>query len=517
MSRFKNYDSYKYDMYIGGQITEDSRWATDDEMKQVLKKVVINRKTYKHGGVPLLSDGKVAYVDHSDSHTLVFGATGSKKSRTVCIPTLNILAKAGESFIATDPKGELYEQTSGLLKEKGYKVVVLNFREPSCGDTWNPLTIPYQFYKEGEKDKATEALNDFVNCITYKGAPDPYWDQTAGNFCFGLLLILLECGTEEEVNVRSLNYLKSYADDNHNDQSLFELYNHLNKQSLAAISLGGTLNAPDNTRACILSTLDKNIRLFSAQQNLSEMLSYSNFDMGRIGLEKTAVFLIIPDEKDTYHFLASIFIKQCYESLIRVAQEQQGRGLPIRTNFILDEFSNIPTIPDMPSMITAARSRNIRFTLIVQSENQLRKMYKDEAQTIKGNCNNWIFLTSRELPLLKEISELCGNIKKRNADQNAHYAPLISVSMLQRLSKERGEALVFYGRQYPYVTQLADISEYKFGNMPRQLISKREKKTVPVLFLDKYMKKHSEEELTSLFADECIIVSGTEKLENITE
>jgi type IV secretion system protein VirD4 len=273
---------------------------------------------------------------------------------------------------------------------------------------------------------------------------------------------------------------------------------------LAAISLSGTLNAADKTRSSILVTFDQMFRIFSAQQNLSEMLSYSSFNLDQIGLEKTAVFLIMPDEKSTYHFLVSIFIKQCYESLIRVAQEQPGRTLPIRTNIVLDEFATIPTIPDMPSMISAARSRNIRFTLIVQSEHQLRKKYFEDAQTIKGNCDNWVFLTSRELPLLQEISELCGRRKRIAAPGFDELMPLISISQLQRLSKERGEALVFHGRQYPYITLLADIDQYEFEHMASVPLQKRVKCPVPVFKLYNYMRHHSEEEVAGLFSDECM-------------
>ncbi|MBP7058769.1 type IV secretory system conjugative DNA transfer family protein, partial [Candidatus Gracilibacteria bacterium] len=333
MPGFDNCEAYKYNMYANVSAHNNTRWATDDEMKNSLREIVINERHYSCGGIPLLSDGKVAYVDSSDTHSLILGATGSKKSRLLCMPLLQILAKAGESIIATDPKGELYGRTSGILKENGYKLVALNFRNPSFGDAWNPLALPYRFYQAGEKDKAAETLNDFVFCnITNKSA-DPFWEQTAGNFCFGLLWLLLECAREEEVNVRSLAFLRTYAKAFENDGPLDFLYNFLNKQSLAAISLSGTLNSADKTRSSILVTFDQMFRIFSAQQNLSEMLSHSSFNLDRIGLEKTAVFLIMPDEKSTYHFLVSIFIKQCYESLIRVAQEQPGRALPIRTNF----------------------------------------------------------------------------------------------------------------------------------------------------------------------------------------
>lgn len=159
----------------------------------------------------------------------------------------------------------------------------------------------------------------------------------------------------------------------------------------------------------------------------------------------------MPDEKTTYHRLISLFVKQCYERLIYLAQNSEQAAFRIRINYILDEFSTLPTISDFPAMITAARSRNIRFFLFVQSQKQLERRYQVEAETIESNCNNWVFLTSRELSLLKSISALAG--------QTAEGKPLISVFALQHLDKEKGEALVFSGRQFPYITDLVDISE----------------------------------------------------------
>lgn len=499
----RQFESYKYDMYTKSSGHDDSRWATDIEMKQNLRKIIISDNQYEQGGVPLISDGKTAYIDDSDAHTLILGATGSKKSRSICMPLLNILAKGEESFVVTDPKGELHEHISGLLHKNGYKVVVLNFRDPSYGDAWNPLSIPYQFYKSGNIDKAMETLSDIVHCIIQKSSRDPFWDYSAANFCFGMLQILLECASEEEVNVSSLTYLRTFAQEGGvNETTLSDFYGNLNKKTSAAISLSGTLNAAEATKYSILVTVDKNLQLFSCHRSLTEMLSYSTFDISRIGLEKTAVFLIMPDEKNTFHFLVSVFVKQCYESLIQVAQEQPGRKLPIRTNFVLDEFANIPPIPDMPAMITAARSRNVRFHLVVQSENQLHKMYDTDAHTIKGNCANWIFLTSKELALLEEISTLCGKRKVATGEQQEMLRPLISVSMLQRLNKERGEALVFYDRQYPYITQLADIGAYDFEQYASQPLVKRERRKIAIFSLEKYMKTHTDEEVAKLFYDD---------------
>ena len=155
--------------------------------------------------------------------------------------------------------------------------------------------------------------------------------------------------------------------------------------------------------------------------------------------------------------LAAMFIKQLYEILIREAQNEEDGTLPVRVNFLLDEFCNIPKIPDMPSMISAARSRNMRYFLVAQSKHQLVGRYQEDADTIKGNCDNWVFLTSKELDLLTEISSLCGDIVTASHEKR----PLISVSELQRFSKEKGEALIMHARQYPFISQLADIDMYE--------------------------------------------------------
>jgi hypothetical protein len=121
-------------------------------------------------------------------------------------------------------------------------------------------------------------------------------------------------------------------------------------------------------------------------------------------------------------------------------------------NFLLDEFSSLPQITDFPAMLTASRSRNIRFNLIVQSLGQLAKRYGSEAETIKGNCENWVFLHSRELLLLNEIIELCG---KKNSEEQ-----LISAIRLQTMDKEKGEAFFLIKRNFPYIGNLPDISQY---------------------------------------------------------
>lgn len=449
-----NGDSYKY---LRFNTSQETRWATREEIEQSSVHIDLNESDYDAAGLPLLSDGENAFVDNADTHSLIFGATGSKKTRLFCMPMVNIFAKAGESFVVTDPKGEIYAQTSGLVKEKGYKTVVLNFRDLGLGDMWNPLSLPHELWRSGLKDEAGLLLSDFVAAIAERqiaNTKDAFWPEAAQALAIANLYVLMEAANPEEVNLTSFTKLCAYGAVN----DLKELYEMLDKDSIPSLNYQSTVCISANqTVSGIVSTLYGMLRVFNVNKKLAKMLSDNTFDVRNFGREKTAVYLIVPDEKTTYHFLVTTFIKQAYEILISEAQKEKNRQLPIRVNFVLDEFCNIPKIPDMPSMISAARSRNMRFYLVAQSLHQLRGRYGEDADTIKGNCDNWVFLTSKELALLNEISELCGNVV--NGDGQTRR--LISVSELQRLNKEKGEVLIMHARQYPVITEMADISMYK--------------------------------------------------------
>lgn len=157
-----------------------------------------------------------------------------------------------------------------------------------------------------------------------------------------------------------------------------------------------------------------------------------------------------------------------------------GRLLRGQVHFadVLEEYvhlSSLPTIRDFPAMITAARSRNIRFTLVVQSKHQLIQRYHDETETIQTNCNNWIFLTSRELRFLEEVSALCG---KTNGD---NPQPILSLTDLQRLDKDAGEAVLLCGRSKPCITKLADIEMYDNNRFDRLPAVKRTPQQLPTI------------------------------------
>lgn len=414
------------------------------------------------GGVPLGRTNSIqTLVDNSDSHTLVMGATGSKKSRLVIMPSVYIMGSAGESMIISDPKAEIYGRTSAYLKEKGYNLVVVNLRDPDTGHSWNPLAIPYSFYKNGDIDRAYEFANDvaFNLTKTEKDLSDPFWDNSAGDLFFGLATLLFKYNLENSlpddyVNLYNLLRLRRYLfqDVEHSRVHDSYLRNLIENDEIIMGSLSGTITAPEKTKTSILSTFDEKMRCFILQPSLLDMLSNNSIYFKNNSKEKFAIFIIMPDEKTTYHKLVSLFIKQSYEYLIYEAQTTKDGRLPIRVNYLLDEFSSLPTIKDFPNMVSAARSRDIRFVLVIQSKHQLVERYREESETIISNCTNWIFLTSRELPLLRDLSALCG--------KNKSGRDILSISALQHLDKEKGQTLIFSGRLLPYIAELIDISEY---------------------------------------------------------
>ena len=443
-----------------------SRWATEKEIKESknVERVTPLQEDLKAAGIPLISNSKEFYVDDGESHNLVIGSTGSGKTQTIVQPMVNLLTRHGESMIITDPKGEIYRNSADYLKEKGYNIVVLNFREPSHGNAWNPLTLPYRYFKDGNTDKATELLDDVALNILYdksEGGDSAFWQKSAGDYFSGLALGLFMDAKEDEVNLNSINYMSTVGEERYAMGTFIQEYFKLKGESSSAyVFASNTINAPSDTKGGILSTFRQKIRLFASRENLSEMLSHSDFDMRDIGKKKTAVFMIIHDEKKTYHSLMTIFIKQCYETLIDVAQENGGK-LPQRTNFILDEFANMPPLKDVDSMISAARSRLIRFTFIIQNFAQLNEVYGEQvAEVIKGNCGNLVYLISTELKALEEISKMCGEVKSKEKDKTAS-TPLVTVSDLQKL--KLFQAIIIRLRMNPFKTQLEPYFKMNWG------------------------------------------------------
>ena len=482
-----------------------SSWLKEKEMKKELQRVLPSDERSDYGGIPLINNGKEIWVDNGEYHNLIIGSTGSGKTEMLVQPMVKILAKSHQSMIITDPKGEIYERNANELREKGYKIVLLNFRDPQKGNCWNPLALPYSLYKQGNHDKANELLDDLAMNILYDEKSqnaDPFWEKTSADYFAGLALALFDDAKEDEINLNTINLMTTIGEEKfRNSTYIKEYFSYKDKASPAYVNVSSTLMAPSDTKSSILSVFKQKIKLFSSRENLSEMLSHSDFDMKDIGREKTAVFIVVQDEKKTYHALVTIFIKQVYETLIDVAQESGGK-LPFRTNFILDEFANMPPLKDVTTMVTAARSRAIRFSFIIQNFAQLYQVYgKENGETIKGNCGNIVYLISSELAALEELSKMCGEKKSKDKEKTSS-TPLATVSDLQRLPN--WTIVVLRIRKMPFKTKLTPNFILEKNNSwgkkyePAEYPT-REKQEVHLFDIKKYVDEKSQEKFESMF------------------
>lgn len=500
--------SYFFDRDKGFGVTTDkkdkdgySRWAKDTEMKKQLKVVYPEDETAGAAGIALMNNGKELWVDDGEYHNLVIGSTGSGKTQIVVHPLVKILAKKSESMIITDPKGEIYRGNAEMLRAKGYNVIVLNFRDPDQGSAWNPLTLPYTLYKNGNKDKAIELLDDLAINILYdekSQTQDPFWEKTSADYFVGLALALFEDAKESEVNLNSINYISTVGEEKyHGTNYLKDYFSDKDPGSPMYVNVVSALMAPADTKGSILSVFKQKIKIYSSREKISEMLSHSDFDMYSIGRTKTAVFVVVQDEKRTYHPLVTTFIKQCYETLIDVAQENGGK-LNYRTNFILDEFANMPPLKDVTTMVTAARSRLMRFTLIIQNFAQLYQVYgKENGEVIKGNCGNIIYLISSELSALEEISKMAGDVKSKEKEKTSS-TPLITVSDLQRLKK--WETIVLRTRMMPFKTKMTPDFQMDWGKKyPEAEFVQRIAQQVEMFDLKKYVDDKNQAKTAALF------------------
>lgn len=505
---FVSVGSYFFEWDKGFGLTTDkkdkgySRWSKEKEIIQSknVAKINIHDPKSSVAGTPLLYKGDDIYVDNGENHTLVIGATGSGKTQTIVKPTVKILAKKGESMIITDPKGEIFESTSEMLKARGYDILLLNFRDPQNGNAWNPMDLPYKMYKSGNQDKAIELLDDLALNILYdennKGG-DPFWEKTSADYFSGVALGLFEDAKEDEININSISLATSVGEDKFGGSTYIkEYFQSKDPTSASYINASSTVMAANETKQSILSVFKQKIKLFASRENLSEMLSHSDIDLRSIGKKPTVVYIVIQDEKKTYHSLVTILLKQIYETLIGVAQENGG-ALPVRTNFILDEFANMPPLKDVTTMITAARSRQIRFTMIIQNFAQLEQVYgKENAETLRGNCGNLIYLVTTELKALEEISKMCGEVKSKK-DEKTASTPLVTISDLQHMKEN--EVIILRLRQQPFKTKFTPDWKIDWGKKyPQAKYPEREKIPVHTFDIKEFVKAEKKKKLLEM-------------------
>ncbi len=483
-------------------------------------------------------------------HALVIGATGSGKTTTFINPMIQCIAatNCGSSMIMTDPKGELFDLHSGFLKERGYEVMVLDLRDTYSSSRWNPLEPIWDAYQEylqagkgivahldgmdgypnlkrvngeaapGEAwveydgkaytdldhcksdvqvakqkifDEMYEDLSDLVGgLVPIQNEKDPLWEKGARSIVMATCLAMLEDSenpelgmTKEKFNLFNIN--KALTDSANGYKALKDYFEGRGQLSQAYQLSRQVLGAPETTMSSYMSiTMDK-LNLFN-DRGLCGLTSATDLKAEKLADHPTAVFLKIPDEKDTRHALASLFILSTYKALIKIATPLPGQTLPRNVYFIMDEFGNMPKIDKFGQMITVGRSRKIWFNMVVQSFVQLTNVYgKETADIVIGNCGVKMFIGSNDTDTCKMFSEMCGNMTVKttstsaslgskagdiNVSTQTQVRPLIYPSELQRLNNQEstGNSIIVSFNSFPLKTKYTPSYKcpyYKFGPM----------------------------------------------------
>lgn len=435
----------KYSRFM---MTNTTRFAEEDEILERLM------PAGEGAGVPLYERDGVVYVDDMDNHSMVIGGTGCGKSRASCKTTIRSLLTKGESVVVNDPKGELYKSTVGYAYKKGYKVRVLNLRHPEKSDHWNPLYQAYNYYKNGQISKAQQAIDDLSTELMQKTANerDRYWDQVAGNYFARLVEMCMICADSCDCFTFE-NILPLCSEDSEKYvKGMMAHIPDLSEASRSAIYSVVDLNA-EKTKSCIYGVLHTGIDSLVKNDSLLKLFNSNEIDFYKLAEEPTAVYVIYPDEKSAMNSVITNFLTQAYTSLLDVCDARADNKLPIRVNFVLDEFSNLCKVEHFDNRISEARSKNIRYHLFIQSMNQLGEKYGDKvAETILSNCTSWTCFSSKETAFLDTISKLCGRV----VDYTGREHCLISSSELQYLEKgeESVEVLILRQGVRPYVARL---------------------------------------------------------------
>ena len=463
-------------------------------------------KNQNAGGMVVAIENNKYYVDTSSNHTLIVGNTGSGKTVSVIDPLIFNLADNNESMIINDVKGELYKTTYDYLKNKGYDIKVINLRDTNNSDFWNPLTIAYQYHKEKNFEKEIEIINDLSNSICEDvTSRDKYWQESSSSVLSALCLALIEdCKTEDQAHFHSIYNLlvehgaKKYKDNN----SLDQYFNERPFGNVAKNLYSSGNFARGETRATIFSILAAKLRIFG-DTGVSYITSKTSFNIKDIGKRKTAIYLIIPDEKISRHFIGSLFINQVYQTLVEEAQKYDDGKLPVRVNFILDEFSNMVKISEFSKKLTVARSRNVRFYLVIQDFNQLQENYREMSGTIKSNANNLVYLLTNDYNTAREISNRLGKytIATTRTSSSNRYGKIdfnlsSDTSLTARdlrttdelINFKVGDAIILRTRMSPIKTKLKQISDYpiKYKTVKEIIVKQNEFTKLEIFDLDTY-------------------------------
>ena len=346
--------------------------------------------------------GMDGYKHQRNLNILVVGGSGSGKTRAFCLPGL---MSANCSYLITDPKGEMLRSCGHLLKEAGYDVKVFNLIDPSQSDGYNPFA-----YLRDEKD-ALKLIDNLIKNTTPKNASsnDPFWEKAEIALESALMLYLMSEAPPEEQNVETMMYMMQNAQVREEDEQyrspldmLFEALEEEQPNHVAVKQYKVFKQAAGKTAKSILISAAVRLAAFNLPQ-YAAMTALDEMEFGSLGERKRAIFCVIPINDSSMNYLIGMLYTQCFQELYRRADDKYGGRLPIPVRVIQDEWANVAQPDSYPKVLATCRSYNIGLNIIVQNIQNIKALYKDEWESIIGNCDTLLFLGGGNEPTSLEF------------------------------------------------------------------------------------------------------------------
>ena len=403
----KNAKKYRKGIEYGS-----ARWGTAEDIKPYIDPVFENN-------IPLTQTERLTMNSRPkqpkyarNKNILVIGGSGSGKTRFFVKPSLMQCNSKDfpTSYIITDPKGTLILETGKMLQRYKYRIKVLNTINFKKSMKYNPFA-----YLRSEKD-ILKLVNTIIANTKGDGekSGEDFWVKSERLFYCALIGYIHYEAPEEEKNFTTLLEMINASEAREDDPEfqspvdlMFERLEEKDPEHFAVRQYKKFLLSAGKTRSSILISCGARLAPFDIRE-LRELMETDEMELDTLGDRKTALFVIISDTDDTFNFVVSILYTQLFNLLCDKADDEYGGRLPVHVRCLLDEFANIGQIPKFEKLIATIRSREISASIILQSQSQLKAIYKDNADTIVGNCDTTLFLGGKEKSTLKEISEILG-------------------------------------------------------------------------------------------------------------
>ena len=427
----KNAKKYRHGIEYGS-----ARWGTAADIAPYMDKDFFQN-------IPMTQTERITMASRPkqpkyarNKNILVIGGSGSGKTRFFCKPSL---LQAHSSYVCTDPKGTLLPEIGTFLERKKYRIKCLNLINFRKSMKYNPLA-----YIRSEKDilKLVNALIMNTKGEGEKSSED-FWVKAERLYYSALIGYIWYEATEEEKNFITLLDLINASEAREDDETyqspvdlLFSQLEEREPDHFAVKQYRKFKMAAGKTLKSILISCGARLAPFDIKE-LRDLMAYDELELDTLGDQKTALFVILSDTDSTFNFVAALMYSQLFNLLCDKADDFYGGRLPVHVRLILDEFANIGQIPNFDKLIATIRSREISASIILQSQSQLKTIYKDAADTIVGNCDSTLFLGGKEKSTLKEISELLGKETIDLYNQSENRGSQVSHGLsYQKLGKE---------------------------------------------------------------------------------